>query len=128
MVPLPHRTLLLLREYWKTHRHPTYLFAARGRDGKQAPHADHPMKKSSVQGVLRRVLKQLGINYHGVSIHTLRHCYATHLLEAGVNIRLIQHYMGHRYLETTMRYLHLTRKGQEDAYAIIDQAMGRLGA
>jgi len=45
---------------------------ARGRDGKQAPQAKHPMKKSTVQGVLRRVLKQLGIDYQGVSIHTLR--------------------------------------------------------
>jgi len=127
MVPLPSLTLSLLREYWKTHRNPTWLFPARGRDGKQAPHANHPMKKSTVQGVLRHVLKQLGINYHGVSIHTLRHCYATHLLEAGVNVRHIQQYMGHAFLETTMRYFHLTRKGQEDSYHIIDEAMRRIG-
>ena len=83
---------------------------------------------SYVQGAFRRVSKQLGIHYPGVSIHTLRHCYATHLLEAGVNIRLIQQYMGHRFLETTMRYLHLTRKGQEDAFHIIDEAMRGVGA
>jgi len=52
-----------------------------------------------------------------------RHSYATHLLEQGVNIRVIQRYMGHKSLETTMRYLHLTRKGQEDAYEIIDTFM-----
>jgi site-specific recombinase XerD len=127
MVPLPNRTLLLLRAYWKTHRNPTWLFPARGRDGKQAPQAEHPMKKSTVQGVLRRVLKQLGIDYQSVSIHTLRHCYATHLLEAGVNVRHIQQYMGHSFLETTMRYFHLTRKGQEDSYHIIDEAMRRVG-
>ena len=57
----------------------------------------------------------------------MRHCYATHLLEAGVNVRHIQQYMGHAFLETTMRYFHLTRKGQEDAYRIIDEAMRRVG-
>jgi integrase/recombinase XerD len=58
-----------------------------------------------------------------VSIHTLRHSYATHLLEAGVNLRVIQKYMGHTSLETTMVYLHLTQKGQEDAYHLINGVM-----
>ena len=62
----------------------------------------------------------------GVSIHTLRHSYATHLLEAGVNLRVIQQNLGHSSLETTMVYLHLTRKGHEDAYALIDGLMGDL--
>ena len=56
-------------------------------------------------------------------MHTLRHSYATHLLEAGVNIRVIQRCLGHSQLETTMVYLHLTRKGQEDAYQIINGVM-----
>ena len=59
----------------------------------------------------------------GVSVHTLRHCYATHLLEAGVNPRVIQRHMGHASLESTMLYLHLTHKGTEDAYALIDRVM-----
>jgi len=59
----------------------------------------------------------------GVAIHTLRHSYATHLLEAGVNPRLIQRSLGHTQLETTMVYLHLTHKGQEDAYARINTLM-----
>ena len=58
----------------------------------------------------------------GVSIHT-RHSYAIHLLEAGVNIRVIQRFLVHSYLETTMKYLHLTHKGQEDAYRIINSVM-----
>lgn len=62
----------------------------------------------------------------GVSVHTLRHCYATHLLEAGVNLRVIQKNMGHASLESTMIYLHLTNKGQEDAYALIDRVMEAL--
>ncbi len=83
------------------------------------------MNRSSVQGALGRVVKKTGITKK-LSVHTLRHAYATHLLEQGVNIRVIQRYMGHKSLETTMRYLHLTRKGQEDAYQIIDSVYDRI--
>jgi site-specific recombinase XerD len=79
------------------------------------------MAKSSVQGAFRRAKWDAGVRKKGVSIHTLRHCYATHLLEAGVNLRTLQRYMGHAQLETTMLYLHLTQKGQEDACQLIRQ-------
>jgi site-specific recombinase XerD len=63
----------------------------------------------------------------GVAIRTLRHAYATHLLEAGVNPRLIQRDLGHTQLETTMISLHLTHKGQEEPYARLNALMhGRL--
>src|SRR5215472_1087619 len=122
-VPLPSRTLKALREYWGTHRHPTWLFPATGRDHSQAAHADGPMERSSVQGALRRVVRELGLR-KAVSIHTLRHSYATHLLEAGVNIRLIQQYLGHSSLQTTMVYLHLTTVSHEQARARIEELMG----
>jgi site-specific recombinase XerD len=121
-VPLPERSLLLLREYWASHRHPRWLFPAVGRDQQAASTATDPMDKSSVQGALRRVVHQLGFR-KTIHIHTLRHSYATHLLEAGVNLRLIQEYLGHNSLKTTTIYLHLTSKGKEHAMQTIEHLM-----
>ncbi len=122
-VPLPDSTLKLLRKYWATHRNSTFLFPALGRNGKGGPTAKEPMAKSSVQGALRRAMHQAGIRKNGVCIHSLRHCYATHLLEAGVNLRVIQRNLGHSNLTSTMIYLHLTTKGNEDAKALINTVM-----
>lgn len=122
-VPLPQATLLCLREHWKTHRHARLLFPAQGRDGHSASHTESPMGKSSVQGAFRHAKVAAGIQKKNVSIHTLRHSYATHLLEAGVNLRVIQRYLGHANIETTLVYLHLTRKGDEDAYRLIEALM-----
>jgi site-specific recombinase XerD len=122
-VPLPSRTLKILRDYWATHRHPVWLFPATGRDHRQAASADGPMDRSSVQGALRRVVRELEFR-KTVSIHTLRHSYATHLLEAGVNLRLIQQYLGHGSLQTTMVYLHLTNVSHDQAFARIEALMG----
>ena len=122
-VPLPGETLHLLRRYWKTHRNPQLIFPALGRGHQKAPTSKLPMAIDSVQGAFREAKEAANIKKRRVSIHTLRHSYATHLLEAGVNIRVIQRYLGHANLETTMVYLHLTQKGQEDAYQIINHTM-----
>jgi len=121
-VLLPPRTLTMLRKYWVTHRHPVWLFPATGRDHEQASSATEPMAHSSVHGAMKRVVQELGIKKR-VTIHTLRHSYATHLLEAGVNLRLIQQYLGHSSLQATTIYLHLTSLGQEQARAVIDRLM-----
>src|SRR5262249_9106670 len=113
-VPLPSSTLKALRDYWSTHRHPSWLFPATGRDHGQSARADGPMERSSVQGALRRAVRELGF-CKAISIHTLRHSYATHLLESGVNLRLIQQYLGHSSLQTTMVYLHLTAVSYDQA-------------
>jgi site-specific recombinase XerD len=121
-VPLPGSTLKVLRQYWVTHRHPLWLFPATVRDGQQTT-TDQPLDRSSVQGAMRRVVEELKIQ-KAISIHSLRHSYATHLLEAGVNLRLIQQYLGHSSLNTTMVYLHLTTASQEQAIARIETLMG----
>jgi len=127
-VPLPDSTYALLRRYWVTHRNPMLIFPALGRGCNLGPTSLAPMAIESVQGAFREAKIAAGIRKRRVSIHTLRHSYATHLLEAGVNIRAIQRYLGHSQLETTMVYLHLTNKGQEDAYGIINAVMKGLGA
>jgi integrase/recombinase XerD len=121
-VPLPESTLICLRQYWATHRNPKWIFPRLGRGGNEGPNAQQPMSYTSVQGALRRIIKQLKFQKR-ISIHTLRHSYATHLLEAGVNIRRIQQYLGHSSLNTTMVYLHLTTQGHERAYSIINDLM-----
>ena len=110
-VALPHEALDLLRRYWITHRNTKLIFPALGRGHTGGPTATMPMNRASVQGALARAVKKAGITKK-LSVHTLRHSYATHLLEQGVNIRVLQRYMGHKSLETTMRYLHQKRTGR----------------
>ena len=124
-VPLPQRTLALLRDYWKSHRHPTLLFPAEGRDHCVLAQATEPMSKSSVQQAFRAALKQSG-NNKAASVHTLRHSWATHLLEAGVNLRLIQEWLGHNSPATTSVYTHLTAKAEQLGARAINQLMSDL--
>ncbi len=123
LVPLPESTREAMRQYWATHRNPRWIFPAEGRNHKLAPTTDQPMSESSVQDVIKAVLDQLNWGNRGISTHTLRHCYATHLLEAGVNLRLIQKYLGHKHLTSTTIYLHITTVGEEAAIAKINTLM-----
>jgi len=119
-IPLPERTLMLLREHWRSHRNPVWLFPSPGPSGYERATATVPMDESGVQKAFRRALQAVGLT-KPASVHTLRHSWATHLLEAGVNVRLIQVWMGHSSLATTAIYTHCTRKTEEVASDALDQ-------
>jgi integrase/recombinase XerD len=124
-VPLPPRTLAILRDYWATHRHPLWLFPAPGRSGLGMATASTPMPRNRVQDAFRAALKASGCQKRA-SGHTLRHSYATHLLEAGVNLRLIQDYLGHDSPTTTALYTHLTATTDANAREALAGLMGDL--
>jgi site-specific recombinase XerD len=121
-VPLPQRTLELLRQYWKTHRNPVWLFPATGRGGIHEGDATEPTSHTNIQAAFRAALKDTGISKKA-SVHTLRHSYATHLLEAGVNLRQIQVYLGHNSVQTTAFYTHLTMISSTHACQTINDLM-----
>lgn len=124
-VPLPQPTLELLRRHWKSHRHPQWLFPAPGRSGIREPEATRYLPLSSVQTVFKKSLREVGIQ-KDAHVHTLRHSYATHLLEEGVDIRMISHYLGHKKLESTLVYTHLTPLLKQGVAEKINQVMARL--
>ncbi len=124
-VPLSPTLLQELRAFWKTHRHPRYLFPGVGRGWRdkreqaaRLAHAAEPLGVGSVQHCLR-LARVEALLPAGTVVHTLRHSYATHLLEEGVSIRLISAYLGHSSLETTLIYTHLTAVNEASARAAV---------
>lgn len=124
-VPLPPRTLALLRQDWKTPRHPAWLFPAPGRGGHGLSTATAPMPRHSVQDALRAALAESGSTKRA-SVHSLRQSYATPLLEAGVNLRLIQEYVGQNSPPTTALYTPLTAKADAPARHALGELLRNL--
>lgn len=119
-ITLPVSTLHVLRSYWKTHRNPTLLFPQISRRKNAAPTSTRPMDPTTVQGCIKDVVRQLNFTKK-VSLHTLRHSVATHLFEAGVSLRWIQKFLGHKNLQTTLVYLHLTDPHEEEGREALNE-------
>jgi site-specific recombinase XerD len=112
IVPLSPLVLEILREYWRQTRPRDYLFPG--------GHDDQPITISSIQKVLTRATRAAGIRKR-VTMHSLRHSFATHHLEAGTDLRTLQMLMGHSSLKTTSRYLHVSTDKMRSANSPIDQ-------
>lgn len=132
VVPLPSGMASELRAYWKTHRHPRFIFPSLGMGWRDRPataaalgQATQHMQDGAAQDCMRHVRAAAGLP-DTVVCHTLRHSYATHLLDAGVNLRLISAYMGHASLDITAIYLHLTAVNEGHARAAIEQLQPKL--
>lgn len=126
-VPLPPSIMPLLGKCWLSHRNDTWLFpwVGRGREGGRArgQFSDRHVPKASVQQVFRKAYKETGISKK-VSVHSLRHAYATHLLEAGVSLRQIQVWLGHSSPTMTAHYARLTKQSTDAAGKILADLMG----
>ena len=106
-VPLPKVTLDVLRRFWTTHRHPRLLFPNPTGGAQRMCNAAGPMDRGGVQAAMKAAVADCGIQ-RKITPHSLRHCFTTHLLELGVDLREIQMILGHARPETTARYAHLT--------------------
>ena len=115
-VPLSSYTLAQLRAYWLKYRPKKWLFPSE--------HSISAITKSCVQRCLTATLRRSNI-HKNVNCHTLRHSYATHLVEAGVHLRMIQSLLGHKCISSTFIYIHLSQSTKVDAQTKINRLMRR---
>ena len=139
-VPICASMAQRLREFWKHHRNPDWLFPGVGRGWKQSGisqaeamgRSQKPMSSSAVQMAMRIIRGKCAVK-KPFTVHTLRHSFATHLLEDGVSIRQVSRYLGHSELKSTLVYLHVTelseeggRKAQDKLFReVIERALRR---
>jgi site-specific recombinase XerD len=114
-VPLSSTLLNILREYWKAYRPESWLFPGIS--------PDQPLSVSSVQRVCSIAQRKARLSKR-VTTHTMRHCFATHLLEAGVDLRTIQLLLGHQSLSTTTVYLHVATRALKSTEGPLDLLRG----
>jgi integrase/recombinase XerD len=113
-VPVPRPVLAELRYLWKTHRNPRWLCPRRDRKG--------PIHRVALWQTFQAAAREAGITRR-VSPHSLRHGYATRLLEKGIDTRVVQILLGHANIATTAGYTHLTEPTRASLKAVLDELM-----
>lgn len=124
MVPLTKPTLTMLRRYWATHRNPALLFPAVHLGISKKKTTDRAMDRGGVQTAFKIALGDANI-HKKATVHTLRHSWATHLVEAGVNLRAIQEFLGHSNPNTTVIYAKLSKPSVDNSKQLIQDLMDR---
>ena len=123
-VPLPNQILQDLRQFWIIHRNPVWIFPKRDRGGGIRT-AKSSMSREGIWMAFKEALHQSDVT-KAATVHTLRHSWATHLLEAGVHLRIIQLWLGHSSIRTTAHYLHLTQKAEAAVVSQLNEFVARL--
>ncbi len=133
-VPISAELYQRLRVFWSKHRNPNWLFPGTGRGWKSSGislcdalyRCDHCITKASVWSAIRVASAEAGLlkKHDTVTCHTLRHSYATHMLEAGAHVRQVSAYLGHTTLKPTLVYLHLTEFSEQQARQALNSLAG----
>ncbi len=116
-LPLPERLLHALSDYWRQHRPEFWLFPDR--------RGLKPIPSANVRQAIYRAAEDAGLKKRP-SCHTLRHCFATHLLEQGTDLRILQGLMGHASLRSLLPYLHLTQATRQTARDAVEALTAHL--
>ena len=110
-MPLPATLLEQLRAYWKPYRPPTFLFPGLK--------PDMPLHDGTVQRLCKRAARRAGLTQR-IHPHTLRHSFATHLLEVGVDLLSVHKIVGHSHFNTTAKYLHISQRRLQDLPSLLE--------
>jgi len=111
---LSHYSLKLLREHWRTNQPVSWLFFTNDKR--------HPMPSGTAQKIFYLAKKKAGVT-SGQGIHTLRHCFASHSLESGVQLFILKRWLGHASIKTTCMYLHVSPEMSRNQSSPLDKLM-----
>ena len=125
-VPIPPSVMPLLEDCWRLHKNKVWMFPFAGRGGACASTSGRHVPKATVQQVFRAAYKESGVKKRA-TVHSFRHAYATHLLEAGVSLRQIQMWMGHSSITMTAHYAQLTSQSSDVSGKILGSLMADIG-